>query len=228
MTKIVPRYLYHITTKANYDSIMKSGILKTSEDDLLGNGIFAVELTNLFKRWNYNKNWGNKNLQEKLLKHQFQKSPNIVMIKIPTGNLDLKKLKIRSQNTLFQYIQKMRQYYIDLIKNTFSAEEIKTLRHEVMQKVNFMDPKELRLKSPKHLIFGTPVRFRKLFQQRKEAIEYIYKDNIPASQISKIGEININELEKSTEFDSKKPIRSIFCALLKNTPEENGAKLIKF
>ena len=42
----------------------------------------------------------------------------------------------------------------------------------------------------------------------------------------KIGEINIGELRKSTEYDPIKPMRSIFSALLKGTPEEKGALLL--
>lgn len=44
--------------------------------------------------------------------------------------------------------------------------------------------------------------------------------------IEKIGEVNLAELRLSPQYDSKRPIRSIFCALLKGRPEIIGAKFL--
>ena len=46
----VPRFIYHMTNKTNYESMLRDGFIKTSPDVTLGRGVFATELTNLFKR----------------------------------------------------------------------------------------------------------------------------------------------------------------------------------
>ena len=55
----VPRFIYHMTNKTNYESMLRDGFIKTSPDVTLGRGVFATELTNLFKRWRLNKSWRN-------------------------------------------------------------------------------------------------------------------------------------------------------------------------
>ncbi len=63
----VPRYIYHITTQKNYRSILNDGLLKTTEDPFCGNGVFAIELINFFKRWKEHKDWKNSILQSDLI-----------------------------------------------------------------------------------------------------------------------------------------------------------------
>ena len=55
-----------------------------------------------------------------------------------------------------------------------------------------------------HLTKGDKVRFSKLYKQRKEAIEYVYRDKI-----------NISHVEKYTP-------REIFEILLQGTKEQNN------
>ena len=79
--------------------MLRDGFIKTSPDVTLGRGVFATELTNLFKRWRLNKSWGNDSLQEKLLSQIAKGSEDIVILKIPTAKLNQDLLRIRSQNT---------------------------------------------------------------------------------------------------------------------------------
>ena len=48
MSKIIPRYLYHITTKSNYEKIVSSRKLATRKEDFAGDAIFMFELQNFF------------------------------------------------------------------------------------------------------------------------------------------------------------------------------------
>ncbi|MBQ2611691.1 hypothetical protein IJF81_04790, partial [bacterium] len=48
----IPRYLYHITSKENYNKIIQSGgITPLEADSFCGTGIFMLELENFFKNW---------------------------------------------------------------------------------------------------------------------------------------------------------------------------------
>ena len=36
----VPRFIYHLTNKTNYESMLKDGFIKTSTDISIGEGVF--------------------------------------------------------------------------------------------------------------------------------------------------------------------------------------------
>lgn len=88
---------------------------------------------------------------------------------------------------------------------------------------------ELCVPYSKEIIKGSSAKERKLFQQRKEAIEYIYPNDIPASSIEKIGEVNIdyNKLFSPEENIVKKVIHEIYSKLLKGNPEKNATILLE-
>lgn len=98
----IPRFLYHITTRKNYASILKTGHIKTSADICPAsnlNGVFMFDLKNFAKRWtstfiDFGEDFGRVNLGSGLL---FRNS-DIVLLKIPTKNFDINKLRVRIQD----------------------------------------------------------------------------------------------------------------------------------
>lgn len=223
----IPRFIYHMTSKRNYESMLCDGIIKTSPDELLGNGVFTSELTNLFKRWRKCKSWGNESLQERLISHVAKGNDEIVILKIPTTKLDADKLVIRSQNKLFNWA------FSDKAKEAFN--QISIMGNEdipngwlnkIREILKDIIAKQESKKYAQHLTTGAPAKMSGLYKQRKEALEYVYLDNIPISNVEKIGEVNIAELRKSAEYDPVRPMRSIFTNLLKGTPEVKGAELL--
>ena len=248
MCRIIPRFLYHITSKANYEKILEAGKLKPSHDNFFGDGVFCIELNNFFKRWKKSNSWEFDSLQEELIKQAAKGESGLVMLKIPTEKLSWDNLKIRSQNRLFgnvnmrkeikaQKYEKMNEYISDEIQKIRKlnlSEEEKKLKEKEFYK--YLDAKFAPLLNDKaiesqipgfsHVYKGATAKERKLYQRRKEAIEYIYPDNIPAGQIEKIGEINLDILKEAKGYDSLKPIRSIFSAMLKGSPQEKGALML--
>lgn len=99
----VPRYLYHLTTKKNYQQILKDGYIKGKHDvNIRSNlsGIFMVDLRNFTKRWmTTGVDCGEKLLTfaKALIMQASKDGSNIVVLKIPTKSLNLNKLKCRSQ-----------------------------------------------------------------------------------------------------------------------------------
>ena len=73
--KKVPRYIYHLTTKANYEQIKKQGCINMSQDYLSDkNAVYFVDWQNFIKRWGYLETDDNVFLSKKtflkyLLKH---------------------------------------------------------------------------------------------------------------------------------------------------------------
>ena len=226
----VPRYIYHLTSKQNYEAMVKSGVIRTSENEMIGRGVFAIELTNFFKRWRQNLSFKNTSLQQLLIKQASKRQDDIVILRIPTAVLDKDKLVIRSQNRLFSWLKsaKAKEVAAEMTEKMIVKKEPN--EHNLFESgrslfVNLIKQKESHDVAA-HLTHGEPAKMSKSFKQRKEAIEYIYKDNIPISKAEKIGEVNIQEIKESAGFDPLYPIRSIFTNLLKGTPEEKGAKLL--
>lgn len=99
--KKIPRYLYHVTSEKNYNSIMKDGVVKTSHDTCLEtnlNGVFLFDLKNFLKHWCntwYSTYDGLYTLALALFSKCSYKAPNIVVLRIPTKNLDTNNLRCR-------------------------------------------------------------------------------------------------------------------------------------
>lgn len=100
----IPRFLYHITSKENYRAMLKGGFIKTSDDvcpvsEL--NGVFMFDMKNFAKRWsntwidvdNFHVNLGS----VLMTKNSVVGFKDIVLLKIPTKNMNINKLKIRPQ-----------------------------------------------------------------------------------------------------------------------------------
>ena len=147
----IKRYLYHFTSEENYQKILESGVLKTSKDGCYRSldGVFMVDIENFLKRWGRSKDWRYSDLRAELFYHAAKDSNKIVVLRIPTKNLNQRILRIRSQNRLMKS----------------RGKEVNSLCHASK---------------------------RNLYDQRKEAVEYIYQDSIPINGIEKIGEADFD------------------------------------
>ncbi len=223
----IPRFVYHMTNKSNYESMLCDGIIKTSEDGLLGKGVFTTELTNLFKRWRKCKSWRGFSLQEKLIQQVAKGNDEIVILRIPTTKLDSDKLVIRSQNKLFNWsFSKNAAEAFRQIPKMGNKDCPNGWLNKVREILKDIITKQESKECAEHLTIGAPAKMSGLYKQRKEALEYVYLDNIPISNVEKIGEVNIAELRQTAEYDPVRPMRSIFTNLLKGTPEVKGAELL--
>lgn len=206
----VPRYIYHFTNEKAYKSILEDGFIKVSENDpyIEKDGVFAVELSNLLHFWGKHKDWGNES-DEALSKSLFravaswrklidESKSNLVVLRIPTDQLDLKKLSTRSQHVFFKY------------KYSDPKPKIHTLPDRIRENLQGL----------------TNVTSDETRKQRKhKAMEYIYFDNI--SNFQRVGEIvNIPKIRNTEEF-MKYPVRTILSHLFKGTPEENGVNFLE-
>lgn len=214
----IPRYIYHITTQQNYRLIIYDGALKTSEDPLFREGVFAIDLINFFKRWKQSKDWNNSLLQADLIEQVRRFRDGLVILRIPTRNLDTDKLRVRSQNKLFSWIYS-HENDIEKIKNSDRGNPIVRLWNLLYQTTSE--------KTANHLTHGSPAKQSSLFARRKEAIEYIYPEDISTDRLEKIGEISRDKLRSFLAAKEQNPIKNIFLELLKYTNERKGAELLK-
>ncbi len=112
--KEIPRYLYTITTHSNYESMCKDGFIHIGQDPLRPKmyGIFMFDLINFTKRWSSNSYFRCKSFATELLVSITDKSKDLVVLKIPTKNLD-GQLRVRSLNYLFKNWDKHNDYHLD-------------------------------------------------------------------------------------------------------------------
>ena len=102
----IPRYLYHLTTKENYNSMLKDGCIKAFHDvdpTTNLNGVFLFDMINFVKKWSSTGPIADflKNplpLSNALILKTSVKTPEIVLLKIPIKNFPLEKLRCRVQN----------------------------------------------------------------------------------------------------------------------------------
>ena len=217
-----------MTTARNYESMLRDGCIKTSPDAFIGKGVFTTELTNFFKRWRVDKSWQNESLQESLLQQVSKGFDDIVILKIPTKSLDSEKLVVRSQNKLCGMISRREFAPLDKdIDVKFPLRKdvkgwLSSLRSYLKRNMETFEKPEI----VEHLTSGANAGRAKHFTRKKEAIEYIYLDNIPIKDVEKIGQVNVAELRRTSDYDPIRPMRSIFGALLRGTPEQKGALLL--
>ena len=86
------------------------------------------------------------------------------------------------------------------------------------------DAKNLHPDIKQNLEGNTPATKSKLYKNRKEAIEYIYKDDIPIEKAEQIGQIlDINTLD----YDKNSSVKSILQKILEGLPEENAIRHLR-
>ena len=225
----LPRFIYHLTSKANYDAIVSTGYIRPANDTLFkGQGIFAVDLANLFKRWGRNPAWDNDSLREQLLNRVAKETDDIVILRIPTAKLDKEAIRLRNQNKFFflTYSGSFKKVIDEAVAAV--NKRVSILNDEEKWDRLFSDFLREHIPAELHeLITGLPAKSRNLLKQKKAAYEYIYQNQIPVDCFEKIGEVNLATVKKSANFDDKNPIRSIFSALLKDTPEQKATAMIR-
>lgn len=195
----VPEYLYHLTSKENYQSMLASGKLKQGFDHYCGSAVFAFDFNN------FNKNWNNildsdVNMKDKLLKQAAKFGDDVVLLKIPTKFLDKGKMFVRSENAFFKvsesdlYDKREIQKFVLTPENRLLIETGKTTFGDLFLKRS----RDLVLKNEtpltaSHFLGEIPVEYANLLDCKGEAVEYLYREDIPISFVSKLGEIKLSD-----------------------------------
>ena len=236
MSKVIPRFLYHLTTRSNYEEIVRSGRLLAKHEETAGTAVFMIELQNFLKRWSSIDFHHKKSKLDKALFDYCEKDGSgLVLLRVPTQKLKSNALRVRSQEALFAEAKRLKeikrkvdsQYHIER-RNYVGAEYDKVNKtgmrrceqDDIYVKINdaYMEQHTLpefedivKEYGDSKSLFGDSAKNRRLHQQRKEAIEYIYPEDITTTQIEKIG-----------ECDSGQSIKDMLFALLKGSPEEKA------
>lgn len=169
---IVPRYLYHVTTKQNYANMLKEQVIKPKPDKHFGEGFFMFELQNFMKNWSFDfgkyKSFDIRNiLFENIIRKQ--NKHEMVLLRIDTNKLNKENLLIRSTKKLFQKFYSTRHF------------------ERRFQKHKFKDPQM------KHLAMGDSALKFPLYHQRKDAVEFATREKLDINCAEYIGEFRFNK-----------------------------------
>ena len=155
----VPEYLYHLTNRTNFEHIKETGKIKPSEDII--DGVFMFDMNDFNENWkshSYDKT--TPSVAASLLLQAITSDNELVLIQIPTKNLNLKKIRIRPQDDVCEFIKSPKYRNLCLVH----AESGGAFKH----KSDF----------PRDLVKGYDVLKAKDFFNQGRPIEYIYQGSI--------------------------------------------------
>ncbi|MBR3605690.1 MAG: hypothetical protein IKL52_06655 [Candidatus Gastranaerophilales bacterium] len=165
----LPDFIYHITSKENYEKILKDGKMKISEWEANSangcNGIYFVDKDNFLNKWLGRKApelLGDCDIGEMLMMWTCKGTDGSVVIKIPTSKLDLTKLRFRP--------------YLEACKETAETLDFETL--------------EIGSKMVKE---GLPVEELAKYIDTDEPIEYVYFGEITPDVFSGYTETSFSQ-----------------------------------
>lgn len=179
----LPKYLYHFTNKSSYEKIIETGEIKLSKDVI--DGIFMFDMKDFQTNWR-NTPSKNSTLAKDLFEQALKSENGLILLKIPTENLDPMKIAIRPEDEVTEFLR---------------SDHFRNLAMVYAEKGGIFNNKwEL----PKDLVEGHSPVEAKSYTDNNRAVEYIFQGNIdlsevPIEKVLEIPEINIKNLKKSSE-----------------------------
>ena len=204
----LPEYIYHITTKKNYEKMCQSGYIKQSQDTYCGWGVFATDIKNLCTQW------GKTKLLKNLLNFVDKDGDgNLVMLRIPVKKLMAGKLQARTLVPMISNISGLNFKFIVKARKCMKDGVVSVVDLRNMTKKNLWKKIGMICKG-KHLAGA--------FNSKKPyPYEIIYRGDIPISYAEKVGEGNLGL------SDGDKSIRNWFLNFLNFDKEKKFVAGIK-
>ena len=219
----IPRYLYHMTSLENYQKMLETGYIRPS-GARLPDGVYMLELDSFSKYWN-------KGLRNDLCDLVFRsgESHNIVMLRIPTKNLEASKIRLRTQK------QVEGDFYTKEIEEWLNfchmPPERKQLCEDLLAKYGKKEGLnryiELLPKKFEPVTKGIDAKLTPLYKQKKSDLEFIYRGEIPMSDVELVSQYNYEkEIGKSywSDFEERNLFKTIFEKIFRGKPEESFLK----
>lgn len=203
-----PEFLYHLTSKENYESMLETKRIFQGYDKCSGRSVFTFELGNFHQHWDKILDT-EVELKAKLLKQAAKRGDDVVLLQIPTSTLKKDRLFIRSQNAYFKCFKKsIYDYNEEKIAKIFTPEnkrivkEGKTTFEKLVSDFYKILIKENEAPlTAKHILGETPAGFASLLSAKGEPIEYMYREDIMMDAVKKIGEIKLSDYEGLSQTD---------------------------
>ena len=198
--------MYHLTTEKNYQSMLKDGYIRPHACIDSPPFVFLFDMKNFTKFWRKTSQIQEQPRTTLLTNMIFDEKENIVLLKIPTKELDARKLRLRRQ-------KKCRSgqsgFAEDLTNFTNNPYKFTTL-----------------MKMLKYILSGEPAVKSSLYNQLKEAIEFMTPDAIPIDKVKLLGKTTINRELLDKAHRQMVDIPEVWKALTAGTPEHKAFEQI--
>ena len=159
----LPQYLYHLTNKKCYNAIIRSGEIRPSKDTI--DGVYMFDMKDFQDNWRTNPNYHKSRvLAEDLVAQAIKKETGLVLIQIPTEELNPDNFTIRPQDELNSYLR---------------GEHFSSLKTKYK---NFNEVLKHKDELPDYIKEGYPTAKANEFYEQGRAVEYIYKGAIDLTQ----------------------------------------------
>lgn len=200
----IPKYLYHLTSVKNYQSMSNDGFIMTTSDKTLDKegtrAVFLVDGQNCLNKWANISNGSELSYITRLLKFcDKDKNGSVFLLRIETDKLDKSKIRFRDQDEVLKSFA-----VFDLPKN--EQNEYFTF-NKLYEKIN-QDRKHKGLdiaedifltETTKRLSLGTPIQ--ELENMDTKPVEILYTDEIPFDAIQETKLIDTSVLTTMSYYD---------------------------
>lgn len=199
----VPRFMYHLTTEGAYEQMLKDGCIRPAQCMDSASGTFLFDIKNFTRFWRKTKSVAEQPrttlLNEVAGKLGYQETGNIVMLKIPTSTLDARKLRIRRQKLVRCGHGNQQQEMQDVLNDPHRISKC--------------------LENLKYMFQGENVANIPLYNQRKDAIEFITPDEIPMAKVSLVGKAKVDTKVTDKAHSEMRELPEVWKELTAGTPE---------
>ena len=155
----LPEYLYHLTNQKCYRAIMRSGKIKPSKDTI--DGVYMFDMKDFQQNWRTNPNYHkSRALSEELVAQAMKRDSGLVLLRIPTKNLNIDNFTIRPQDELNSYLR---------------GEKFTSLKDKYKNYDEVLNHKD---ELPDYIRDGYSPQYAQEFYDDGRAIEYIYRGSI--------------------------------------------------
>ena len=202
----LPRYMYHLTTEENYLSMLKDGSLKPSQCMDSSVGTFLFDIKNFTRFWRKTPDVAEQPRTTLLNmiagKLGFETQGNLVLLRVPTNILDARTLRLRRQKLCRIGLGNVQKEQEAVLNDKFKFSNA--------------------LECLKYTMQGENVSQLPLYNQRKEAIEFITSENIPIDKITLVGTARVDTKLLNEAHINCHDVPSIWRTLTKNQPEQKA------
>lgn len=202
----LPRYMYHVTTEEAYLSMLKNGKIKPAQCADSSSGIFLFDIKNFTRFWRKTKDVAEQPrttlLNEVVGKLLGQSNGNIVMLRIPTKELNAQTLRLRRQKLCRCGHGNIQQEQETILKDKYKFSNA--------------------LEGLKYIMQGENIAKAPLYNQRKEAIEFITPNEILMDNVSLVGKANVNTEIVDKAHWAMQDLPNIWRAMTQGSPESKS------
>ena len=204
--KRIPKYLYHLTSPRNYESMSDDGFIRTTSDKMLDKegtrAVFLVDGKNCLNQWANIANGSESSYLTRLVKFcDKDRNGSVLLLRIETDKLDKSKIKFRDQDEVLCSFA-MFDLPEDEQSEYFTFDKLYRELHPNKKRSTSNITDDIYLTDrTRRLSLGTPIQ--KLENPNFKPVEIMYTEEIPFEAVQEIKLIDSSALTTMSYYDEE-------------------------